>query len=145
MSFDPQIILEDDDEDVRGVLTRELLASLGEINRQSTNRGFSFCCKDRGSLVAGISCSLSYDWVHVELLWVREDQRRQGLAKRLLENAERYALKLGAKRAWLESTNKQAVTFYERYGYIPFGKLSNDATQFPPEIERVFMEKRLDG
>jgi ribosomal protein S18 acetylase RimI-like enzyme len=145
MSFDPQIILEDDDEDVRGVLTRELLASLGEINRQSTNCGFSFCCKDRGMLVAGISCSLSYDWVHVELLWVREDQRRQGLAKRLLENAERYALKLGAKRAWLESTNKQAVAFYERYGYIPFGKLSNDATQFPPEIERVFMEKRLDG
>lgn len=143
MADDPQIFLEEDDGDLRLVLTSEVLAALGKINRQSTNKSFSFGCEDEGSIVAGISCSLSYDWVHVELLWVSETHRGKGLARHLLARAESHAARLGAKRAWLESTNRDAVALYTSCGYIPFGTLSNDKTQFPPEIERVFMEKRL--
>lgn len=143
MASGPQIYLEDGDSNLRHRLAQELLASLGEINRQSTNQTFSFFCEDAGSLVGGISCSLSYDWMHLELLWVKTACRRQGLATRLLARAEAHAAQQGAKRAWLETSNRQATAFYAARGFIPFGRLTNDETQFPPEIERVFMEKRV--
>lgn len=79
----------------------------------------------------------------MELLRVSETHRRKGLAKRMLADAEAHAAGLGAKRAWLETSNRHAVSLYKAHGYVAFGKLSDDATQHPPEIERVFMEKRL--
>ena len=143
MAPELQIHFEDDDKDLRAALTNEVLADLAGINRQSDNLKFSFYCKHDGDMVAGISCATSYDWMHIELLWVKADRRRRGLGTRLLARAEAYATRQGAKRAWLETSNKDAISLYTAQGYIPFGRLTNDDTQFPPEIERVFMEKRL--
>ena len=143
MATELQIHFEDDDKDLRAALTNEVLADLARINRQSDNLKFSFYCKHDGDMVAGISCATSYDWMHIELLWVHEMHRRKGLARRLLLEAEAHASGLGVKRAWLETSNRDAVALYTTCGYIPFGRLTNDDTQFPPEIERVFMEKRL--
>jgi hypothetical protein len=71
--------------------------------------------RDRGgALVAGASGTINWNWLHVSLLWVSEDQRRSGLGSR-------------------------ARPFYERHGYRLFGTLDD----YPPGHQRFYLEKDL--
>lgn len=71
----------------------------------------------QGNVVGGIRSVVAMYWLRIEVLWVLESERRNGIGSRLLAEAERIALTLGAKNAALETFEWQAPAFYEKHGY----------------------------
>jgi GNAT superfamily N-acetyltransferase len=90
-------------------------------------------------VVGGVIGATYWDWLYIDLMWIREDLRGQGYGQRLLELAEEEARKRGAKNAYLDTFSFQAPNFYKKQGYYFFGELQN----FPPGHQRYFLTKKL--
>jgi len=58
-------------------------------------------------------------WLHLALIQVARDARRQGLARRIIAGLAGWAAELGAQRAYLqvEEVNTAATTLYGRLGF----------------------------
>lgn len=94
-----------------------------------------------GTLVGGLVADTSWDWLHVDLLWVRADLRGQGHGGRLLADASASASRRGCTRVHLDTLGFQAPAFYRKHGYAVFGELP----EFIAGQTRAFMWKRLSG
>ena len=94
---------------------------------------------DDGQIVGGLWGRTVWQWLYVELLFVPEPLRRQGIGTDMLQRAEVEAVKRGCRNAWLDTFAFQARGFYERLGYSCFGEL----TDYPPGFSRYFMKKAL--
>jgi GNAT superfamily N-acetyltransferase len=94
----------------------------------------------QGQLIAGINATL-YCWrlMYIDILFVDESHRGQGLGKQLLEHAQAKAQSLGGYMAHLDTFDWQAKDFYARQGYSVFGVLEN----CPPGHTRYYMSKSL--
>lgn len=90
-------------------------------------------------VVGGVIGETHWDWLYINLMWIREDLRRRGYGKHLLELAEEEARKRGAKNAYLDTFSFQAPEFYEKYGYQVFGELED----FPEGHQRFYCRKEL--
>lgn len=90
-----------------------------------------------GAVIA--TCRLLPDGTTIKLgrMAVRPDHRGRGLARALLEEADRQAPGLGATRIAL-GAQLTAQAVYERAGYTAYGEVFLDA-----DIDHVMMEKRL--
>ncbi|MDR5856705.1 GNAT family N-acetyltransferase [Caballeronia sp. LZ062] len=89
--------------------------------------------------VGGLAGFTAWNWLFVKWLWIREDARGRGLARRALEAAEAEARKRGCRAAWLDTLNPQARDLYARCGYQTFGELA----RFHGERSRYFMQKHF--
>ena len=56
-----------------------------------------------GRLLGGLRAVVALYWLRVEVLWVDESARRQGIGTRLLAEAEQLARQQGARNAALET------------------------------------------
>ncbi|WP_282609124.1 GNAT family N-acetyltransferase [Pelagibius sp. Alg239-R121] len=122
----------------------ELLTALRNSLQQSTNSSFVLTVKESdGNLVAGLTAGCSYGWLLIKTLWVAESYRRQGLARKLMAQAEEKAVGLHCHGVWLDTSSPGAMRFYEGIGYEIFGELRNEEDQLPPSHRRWFMKKRL--
>jgi GNAT superfamily N-acetyltransferase len=92
-----------------------------------------------GQVIGGLWGRTAYRWLFVELLFVPEPLRGQGIGSDLLSRAEREASKRGCGGVWLDTYEFQARGFYERLGYSCFGELAD----YPPGFSRYFMKKAL--
>lgn len=92
-----------------------------------------------GELVAGISGYTAWGWLYVQWLWVSADSRGQGLAGRMLADAEAEAVRRGCHGAYIDTFNPHALHVYEKAGYAVFGALAD----FPPGRTRHFLSKSL--
>lgn len=90
-----------------------------------------------GRLVAAVIGLVYWDWLLVEACWVDDGERGRGLGGLLLAGAERHAVELGCRNAWLDTF--QALGFYRRAGYEVFGRLDD----YPPGQTRWFLRKSL--
>ena len=90
-------------------------------------------------IVGGVIAEIYWDWLFINVMWVKEELRGNGFGEKLLKSAEEEASKLGAKHAFLDTFTFQAPGFYEKNGYSAFGKLED----FPPGHQRVFYKKDL--
>lgn len=90
-------------------------------------------------LVGGLIGETHWDWLYINLLFIREDLRGLGYGQRLMELAEAEARNRGAKHAYLDTFSFQAPGFYEKLGYEVFGKLRD----FPPGHQRYYLRKDL--
>lgn len=81
---------------------------------------------EHGDLIGGI-IARRYLWqcAYVDVLWVRQDQRGNGLGARLLREVEQEAASKQAKLIHLDTFDFQAKEFYEKQGYQVFGALEN--------------------
>ena len=61
----------------------------------------------------------------VELLWVSDERRREGLGRALMRTAEAEARKRGMRNAYLYTFSFQAPGFCKKLGYKEFGRLKN--------------------
>ena len=66
---------------------------------------------------------LVVDEMHINSIAVHPEERRHGVARLLLEDLVRRALKAGVVEAWLEvrRSNLAAIGLYESYGFITRG------------------------
>jgi GNAT superfamily N-acetyltransferase len=90
-------------------------------------------------VVGGVIAATHWDWLYIDLMWLKEDFRGLGYGQRLLELAEEKARQLGAKEAYLDTFSFQAPDFYKKYGYQVFGELKD----FPVGHQRYYLTKKL--
>jgi ribosomal protein S18 acetylase RimI-like enzyme len=90
-------------------------------------------------LIGGITCTIVGQWLEIDFLWVRDDQRGNGLGKKLLFEAEKIGMENGCTKAFLTTMNFQAKPFYLKYGY----NIVYIQKEYPLTNEKYFMEKTL--
>lgn len=78
-----------------------------------------------GKLLGGLLGSTAWDWLLIDLLWVDDSYRGQGLGSKLLEKAENRARELGCKQSRTETFDFQALPFYLRHGYGIYAELED--------------------
>jgi len=90
-------------------------------------------------VVGGVLGETYWDWLYIDLLWVKDELRGRGYGRRLLTLAENEARQRGAKNAYLDTFSFQAPEFYEQLGYEVFGELQD----YPAGHQRYFCTKKL--
>jgi GNAT superfamily N-acetyltransferase len=90
-------------------------------------------------ILGGVIAVIYWNWLYIDLMWIKEELRGRGYGSQLLTQVEDEARKLGAKHAYLDTFSFQAPGFYERHGYQVFGILQD----FPQGCQRYFMTKQL--
>ena len=92
-----------------------------------------------GEVVGGLLGSNAYGWMRVDIVWVDERYRGQGLGTALLQKAEQIGLQRGCHGVHLDTHSFQAPDFYEKLGYEIFGELDS----YPGDNKRVYLRKAL--
>jgi GNAT superfamily N-acetyltransferase len=90
-------------------------------------------------IVGGVLGETYWEWLYIDLLWVKDELRGHGFGHRLLTLAEQEARQRGARNAYLDTFSFQAPDFYKQHGYQVFGELQD----FPPGHRRYFLTKQL--
>ncbi|MER5765915.1 GNAT family N-acetyltransferase [Streptomyces sp. NPDC002082] len=105
-------------------LTEELTAFNAAATGVSDHGTFSVKVTDEaGELIGGLSASTWGGLCGIELLWVREDSRKDGWGGRILRAAETEARRRGCDRVAVSSYTFQAPGFYERHGYAEVARI----------------------
>ncbi|MBR4725963.1 MAG: GNAT family N-acetyltransferase [Lachnospiraceae bacterium] len=95
-----------------------------------------------GNIIAG--CNLIINcWrvADLDILWVEETYRKQGIGTALLREAERVARKRGCHFITLGTFDFQARPFYEKYGFEVCGTIEDCPTKGHMHYDMI---KRLD-
>ena len=90
-------------------------------------------------IVGGLIGKTYWNWLYIDLLFVKEELRGRNYGHCLLQAAEDEARRRGATNAYLDTFSFQAPEFYRRHGYQIFGELNN----FPAGHRRYFLTKQL--
>jgi GNAT superfamily N-acetyltransferase len=112
------------------------------IEKAGDDHGQMLCFVLQGAeeeTVGGIIAATHWDWLYIDLMWLKEEFRDQGYGSRLLALAEEKGSELGAKNAYLDTFSFQALDFYKKHGYQVFGKLED----FPIGHQRYYLTKKL--
>lgn len=133
--------IDNPEESAWGIIGR----GVGTYNKQQAgdNHFRRLCYVLQGTddeILGGVLCEVYFEWLYVDLLWVKEELRDRGYGRVLMETVEKEALKHGAKNAYLDTFSFQAPEFYKKLGYQVFGELP----AFPPGHNRFFMKKDLE-
>lgn len=84
-----------------------------------------FAKNEDGEVVGGIRATCFWNTLHIELLWISQDERGKNLGQKLIESAEAYALQNECSNAFVETTSWQAKPFYEKNGYEHIATLND--------------------
>ena len=76
-----------------------------------------------GQVIGGILGGTYWGWLYVDILWVDEKHRGQGIGTRLLKEAEEEAVRRGCHHVHLDTMSWQAPAFYKKHGYQVIGVL----------------------
>ena len=131
-------------------LAERLGQELTDYNTRATGvgdqRGLSVQVRGaEGSLVAGLT---GWTWgtcAGIELVWVREDQRRSGFGGQLLGAAEHEARTRGCTQILVSSFTFPAPEFYARNGYVEFARTDGVPTAGNADVHMVKALRALDG
>ncbi|MHB8034168.1 N-acetyltransferase [Clostridium botulinum] len=93
-----------------------------------------------GEIIAGI-LSKMYCWncIYIDVLWVKEENRKDRLGTKLLKELEKIAKEKDCHLIHLDTFDFQAKDFYIKHGYEIFGVLD----QCPDNHKRYFMKKNI--
>lgn len=101
----------------------------------------AYVIKKSGEIIAGISGCIDWAWIlHVELLFIDEKYRCQGMGSYLLNKIEAEAKALNAGLAQTDTFDFQAKNFYIKHGYKVFG-IVDDSPR--PGHRRYYLKKIL--
>ena len=91
------------------------------------------------ALIAGLVGDTYWNWFYISLFWVDECERSLGLGSQILSKAEEIAVQRGCKNAHLETHDFQSLGFYQKRGYVIFGKLEG----LPEGHTKYYLRKHL--
>ena len=96
--------------------------------------------RDGLRVVAGGTGRTEYRRLFVSHLWVTEDLRRQGLARRILQALESEAVRRGCRDALIETLDDGVAAVYGRLGYRSVAVV----TGYVGPFDRHILVKLLD-
>jgi len=89
--------------------------------------------------VGGLLGYTYWDFLAVDILWLHEELRGQGVGTQLLQTAEQEAIARGCHQAHLDTFEFQAPGFYEKQGYQCWGVLDG----YDGRFKRLYYRKQL--
>jgi GNAT superfamily N-acetyltransferase len=92
-----------------------------------------------GEILGGATGRTSLGLLFLELFYLPQSLRGNGLGTQILQRFEEEGRKRGCRSAVLYTISFQAPAFYERHGWRIFGEIPCD----PPGTSRVFLTKAL--
>ncbi|SHH23799.1 GNAT family N-acetyltransferase [Ferrimonas marina] len=101
----------------------------------------AFAKDEAGKVIAGVAGRTIYNQFLIEVLWVDESTRGEGLGRKVMMQAENEAKARGCVAAQVDTLGFQAPDFYQKLGFEVVGKV----TGIPNSPERVFLVKRYDS
>jgi GNAT superfamily N-acetyltransferase len=117
-------------------LLEDIQGKFGPSNRETYGwvlRG------EGGGVIAGVAGFVHWNWVYVAQVWVEQDCRGQGLAKKLLQHLEAWAAGRRYQGLYIDTFEESVKLMYEKIGYVSFGSIP----QFPPGHQRFFLYRNL--
>ncbi|KWE63629.1 GCN5 family acetyltransferase [Burkholderia ubonensis] len=125
----------------RDLISRKLNEYNDAITGQPDNTALDVYVTDTktGEILGGLVGRTSLGLFFIDLLYLPESLRKDGLGSKLLHAAEAEAKQRGCARAVLYTITFQAPAFYEKHGYRAFGEVPCQ----PAGAARVFMVKEL--
>lgn len=96
---------------------------------------------DQGQVQGGLLGMIYWNWLVINILWLHEDLRGQGLGRQLMQMAERVAIEHGCYAVHLDTFDFQAPDFYLKLGYTVWGRLDD----LPAGHSRFYLKKILAG
>ncbi|CAM5280977.1 Acetyltransferase [Streptomyces avidinii] len=122
-SSGPSLTVSEHDTELNDRLIKELIAFNSAATGAPDRGTFSIKVTDEaGRLVGGLTARTWGGLCDVDLLWVREDSRKDGWGSRILLAAESEAQQRGCDRVSVSSFTFQAPDFYQRHGYVETGR-----------------------
>ena len=94
---------------------------------------------ERGNMIGGILGGTYWGWMYVDILWVHESHRKQGIGSMLLQRAEAEAVRRGCHHVHLDTMSWQAPEFYKKHGYTVIGILPD----IPKGTQKYLLMKEL--
>ncbi|MDA1080282.1 MAG: GNAT family N-acetyltransferase [Gemmatimonadetes bacterium] len=142
MTFSPRIDIVPAESE--GAVRSAVFAGLRAFNEEhagdSERRPLLVAAKDADErLIGGLVGETAWGWLFIDLLWVAESKRRNGVGRDLVARAEEEALQRGCIGAFLDTLDFQARPFYEKLSYTVFG-VQDD---YPIGRSRAFLQKRF--
>lgn len=111
-----------------------------ELPRAEITRLDFAATSPEGKLLGGIQAyRVNWGILHIELLYVYDEYRQQGIATALLKHVEKIAKDTHCYLSHLDTFDFQAKDFYLKHGYQIFGVLENA----PRGHNRYYMRKDL--
>lgn len=122
------------------ILNRKIFEyAFSEIGPYNYERLLWFVRDASDAVVGGLHGHTGLGWMYIDVLWVDESLRSNGLGTRLVEAAEAEALKRGCHGVYLYTYSFQKPDFYTKLGYEIFGRLDD----FPIGDTKYFLKKSL--
>lgn len=100
------------------VLLQGVIQGAEDANGMSRIRSFAFFVKDAaGQVIAGAKGVSLYGSLYVDLLWVSQTLRNQGLGTKIMQACEKLAHERNCTFIALTTMNWEALPFYQKLGY----------------------------
>lgn len=97
---------------------------------------------DSGSVIGGLRGTFLHHWLKVDVMSVSPIHRRQGIGRKLVEEAEAMAAQRGCLHAYVDTMSFQAPDFYFSLGYKESGRLRNWDSH---GHDKIFLTKTLNS
>lgn len=92
-----------------------------------------------GNVIGGLIGGTYWGWMYIDILWVHEARRKQGIGSKLLLEAEREAMQRGCHHVHVDTMSWQAPLFYQKHGYEVIGVLPD----IPTGNQKYLLQKAL--
>ncbi|HEX3221177.1 MAG TPA: GNAT family N-acetyltransferase [Nocardioides sp.] len=101
----------------------------------------AYATDEAGRLIGGCTGNTVeiWQWLTVDTMWVDSSRRRQGIGRTLLDAVEDQARARNCRWAKLNTWEFQAPDFYQRLGYVVYGR----ELDYPPGHINYLMRKDL--
>lgn len=110
----------DDATDIITELRAYNISNIGPSNRKGLTISIR---KNNGELIAGLIGYTHWEWLFINILWVKESCRGQNLGTKLVMEAEKLAKERGCFGSHLDTFDFQAPGFYKKLDYRRFGEI----------------------
>ncbi|MFF2482955.1 GNAT family N-acetyltransferase [Paenibacillus sp. NPDC058071] len=94
---------------------------------------------DEGRIVGGLNAVHLWNWIEVNILWIDEQFRGQGIGAQLLAQIEEKAKEWNCDYIKLNTFTFQAPNYYPKLGYKEYAVIPN----LPPGFSHHFFIKEL--
>ena len=138
----PRVVAEK--KNTRNKVSRQLWRGLTRFNKKTAgpfhySRIVLSARNESGRVVGGLILQSYWTESYVEVLWLEDRARGQGLGRELMQEAERRARRRGSRLIHLNTYSFQAPGFYEKLGFKRFGGMEGS----PRGASRHFFVKVL--